>query len=179
MPDYRVEAQRNAVAFASRNGQSLRVSLTASPEDELLALSDALYRWLSAPVAITVSFADHTYPQGPTPGPGIPTFLEGPNMAQIPDNYQVSLSVAEKDSKQQPVTGDNLAWAVDDTTVATLVPSADGYSALAVAGIPGTTAGTVTDSTVDPPLVGTFQIAVTPGEAQALIVTEGTPEPQP
>ena len=60
-------------------------------------------------------------------------------MAQITDLQQFTASVAEVDSKNQPVTGDNLTWTVDNGAVASVTPAADGYSAV-IAGLADGTA---------------------------------------
>jgi len=146
---------------------------------ELLHVAGLFYGWLTAPVMLTVTVSPLTFEQGREPGPGVPTISEGADMAQLTDTQQVTLSVAEVDSKGNPVTGDTLAWTVDDVSVITVTPDASGYNALAVAGIPGVANVTVTDSTVSPPLTGTFQLTVEPGTATSLVVSEGTPVEQP
>jgi hypothetical protein len=142
--------------------------------------AEVFYGWMAGPASLIVTFATATYRQGPAPGPGTPTIMKGPNMAQLTDTEQVTLSVAEADSKGNPVTGDSLTWVSDAPAVVALTPSADGYSALAVAAAVGTANITVTDSSVTPPLVSTpVQIVVVGGTATTLTVNVGTPEPQP
>ena len=100
-------------------------------------------------------------------------------MAQITDLQEYTVSVAEVDSKNQPVTGDNLSWAIDNGAVASVTPSADGYSAV-IAGIAdGTATYTVTDNTVTPPLTGSGTVTVVSSAATSLVVTEGAPVDQP
>ena len=100
-------------------------------------------------------------------------------MAQITDLQQFTASVAEVDSKNQPVTGDNLSWAIDDPSVASVTPSADGYSAVIAGLADGTANYTVTDNTVSPPLTGGGSVTVVSSAATSLIVSEGAPEDQP
>ena len=146
---------------------------------ELLHVAGLFYGWLTAPVTLTVTAAPLTYEQGPEPGPGVATISEGAGMVQLTDSQQVTLMVGEQDSRQNPVTGDTLAWTVDDVSVVSVTPDAVGYTALVVAGIPGSATVTVTDSTVSPPLVGTFQVTVVPGEASSLVISAGSPVEQP
>ena len=100
-------------------------------------------------------------------------------MAQITDLQQFTASVAEVDSKNQPVTGDNLSWTIDNSAVATVTPSADGYSAVIAGVADGTATYTVTDSTVTPPLTGSGTVTVVSSAATSLVVTEGAAEDQP
>ena len=97
---------------------------------------------------------------------------------QLNDLQQVTLSVAEQDSKGQPVT-DSLTWSVDQPGVISLVPSAATQSCLCVAGTDGTAVVTVTDNSVTPPLTGTDTITVVSSAATSLVLNEGTPEDQP
>jgi hypothetical protein len=83
--------------------------------------------------------------------------------------------VAETDAKGQPVTTDTLTWTVADPTVATLQVSADTYSAVVVAGNVGSTVVTLTDGT----LTATEAVDVIAGTATAIVLNEGTAEPQP
>ena len=100
-------------------------------------------------------------------------------MAQITDLQQFTASVAEADSKEQSVTGDNLAWSIDNGAVASITPSADGYSAVIAGLADGTATYTVTDSTVTPPLTGSGTVTVVSSAATSLVVSEGAPVDQP
>lgn len=97
---------------------------------------------------------------------------------QLNDLQQVTLSVAEQDSKGQPVA-DALAWSVDNGSVISLVPSADTQSCLCVAGTDGTAVVTVTDNSVTPPLTASDTITVVSSAATSLVISEGTAEDQP
>ena len=97
---------------------------------------------------------------------------------QLTDLQQVTLSVAEQDSKAQPVS-DTLAWSVDNPRVIALVPSADTQSCLCVAGVDGTAVVTVTDNSVTPPLTASDTLTVVSSAATSLVISEGTPEDQP
>jgi hypothetical protein len=141
--------------------------------------ADIYYRWLEGPAFLLMTISDLTFPQDAPDGPGVPTVMKGPAMAQITDLQEYTVSVAEVDSKNQPVTGDNLSWAIDNGAVASVTPSADGYSAV-IAGIAdGTATYTVTDNTVTPPLTGSGTVTVVSSAATSLVVTEGAPVDQP
>lgn len=99
-------------------------------------------------------------------------------MAQITDLQQFTASVAEADSRNQPVTGDNLSWTIDNPAVAGITPSADGYSAVIAGVSDGTATYTVTDGTVTPPLTGSGTVTVVSSAATSLVVSEGAPEDQ-
>lgn len=160
----------------------------ASPEAGGLTLEQAatvagvagiFYRWLEGPAELLLTISTLTFPQDAPDGPGVPTVMKGPLMAQITDIQQFTASVAEADSKNQPVTGDNLAWTIDNPAVATVTPSADGYSAVIAGVADGTATYTVTDSTVTPPLTGSGTVTVVSSAATSLVINEGTPEDQP
>ena len=151
--------------------------VTAQPSD-ITGAATMFYRWLEGPVILTLTHDSVTYPQADPAGPGTPTVMKG-NTVQLTDLKQVTLSVAEQDSKDQPVTGDVLTWAVDNTAAITIIPAADGLSCLCVAGTDGVATISVTDATVTPPLVATDVITVVSSAATSLVITEGTPEDQP
>jgi hypothetical protein len=147
--------------------------MSQSPQDAVLALADIFYRWLAAPVTLSMAAAPVTYEQAG--GPGVPTvFREGTTVAILTDTQQVTLAVEPEDSKGEPAP-DTLTWSSSDTNVITLTVAPDTLSALAVAGAPGTAVVTVTDGT----LSATDSIDVTSGPVASLVITEGTPEPQP
>ena len=141
--------------------------------------ADLYYRWLEGPAFLLLTISELTFPQDAPDGPGVPTVTKGPNMAQITDLQQFTASVAEVDSRNQPVTGDNLTWAIDDPSVASVTPSADGYSAVIAGLADGTANYTVNDNTVNPPLTGGGQVTVVSSAATSLVVNEGAPEDQP
>ena len=94
---------------------------------------------------------------------------------QLTDTQQVTLTVEPEDSKGF-ATSDTLSWSSSDTTVVSLQPSADTLSCLCVAGNPGTgIVVTVTDGT----LSASDNFDVVASAAASLVITEGTPEPQP
>ena len=97
---------------------------------------------------------------------------------QLTDLQQVTITVAEQDSKGQPVS-DTLTWSVDNPGVIAITPSADSQSCLCAAGTDGTATVTVTDSSVTPPLTGTEAFTVVSSGATSLVISEGTPEAQP
>ena len=135
------------------------------------------YQWLEGPAFLLMTVDTTTFDQSAPEGPGTPTVRKGNNV-QLTDLQQVTLSVAEVDSKNQPVA-DSLVWSVDDGTVISLVPSADTQSCLCVAGVDGTATVTVTDNSVNPPLSASDVITVVSSAATSLVISEGTPEDQP
>lgn len=141
--------------------------------------ADVYYRWLEGPAFLLMTISELTFNQDAPDGPGVPTIVKGPAMAQITDLQQYTASVGEVDSRNQPVTGDNLSWAIADPTVASITPSADGYSAVIAGLADGTTTYTVTDNTVTPPLTGSGTVTVVSSAATSLVISEGAPEDQP
>lgn len=135
------------------------------------------YRWLEGPAVLFLTADPETFDQAAPEGPGQPTIRKG-SAVQLNDLQQVTLSVAEQDSKGQPVS-DTLVWSVDNGAVIALTPSADTQSCLCVAGTDGTAVVTVTDNSVTPPLTGTDTLTVVSSAATALVISEGTPEAQP
>ena len=146
---------------------------------DVTTVATIYYQWLEGPAFLVLTISDLTFPQDAPDGPGVPTVMKGPAMAQITDLQQYTASVGEVDSKNQPVTGDNLSWTIDNSAVATVTPSADGYSAVIAGQSDGTATYTVTDNTVTPPLVGTGTVTVVSSAATSLVITEGAPEDQP
>ena len=144
---------------------------------DVTTVATLYYMWLEGPAVLFMTVDPTTFDQAAPEGPGTPTIRKG-NVVQLTDLQQVTLSVAEIDSKGQPVT-DSLVWSVDQPGVISLVPSADTQSCLCVAGTDGTAVVTVTDNTVTPPLTGTDTITVVSSAATSLVITEGTPEDQP
>ena len=139
----------------------------------------AYYRWLEGPAFLLLTISQLTFPQDAPDGPGVPTVMKGNAMAQITDLQQFTASVGEVDSRNQPVTGDNLTWTIDQPAVATVTPAADGYSAVIAGQSDGTATYTVTDNTVTPPLTGSGTVTVVSSAATSLVVAEGAPEDQP
>ena len=153
--------------------------LPAAQAADVTTVAGIYYAWLEGPAVLLMTISPLTFPQDAPDGPGVPTVMKGPLMAQITDLQQFTASVAEADSKNQPVTGDNLTWTIDNGAVASVTPSADGYSAV-IAGIAdGTATYTVTDNTVTPPLTGSGTVTVASSAATSLVVSESAPEDQP
>ena len=146
---------------------------------DVTTVAGIYYRFLEGPVFLILTISELTFPQDAPDGPGVPTVMKGNAMAQITDLQQYTASVGEADSKNQPVTGDNLAWSIDQPGVATVTPSADGYSAVIAGVADGTATYTVTDNTVTPPLTGSGTVTVVSSAATSLVITEGAPEDQP
>jgi hypothetical protein len=151
----------------------------AAQAGDITYAAGVFYNWLEGPAFLILTISTLTFPQDAPDGPGVPTVMKGNAMAQIDDTQQYTASVGEADSKQQPVTGDNLAWTIDQPAVASITPSADGYSAVIAGLTDGTATYTVTDSTVNPPLTGSGTVVVVSSAATSLVISEGAPEPQP
>lgn len=144
---------------------------------DVTSVATLYYRWLEGPAVMFLTVDPTTFDQAAPDGPGTPTIRKGTSV-QLNDLQQVTLSVAEQDSKGQPVS-DQLAWSVDNGSVIALTPSADTQSCLCVAGTDGTATVTVTDNSVTPPLTATDTITVVSSAATSLVISEGTPEAQP
>ena len=106
-----------------------------------------------------------------------PTRYVGDNV-QLSDTQQVLLSVEPLDSKGEP-TSDTLTWTSSDTTVISLVPSADTLSCECVAGVPSAAGSAVTVTVGDGVLSASDSFIVVAGTAASLVISEGTPEDQP
>lgn len=149
----------------------------ATQGSDITTVATLFYQWLEGPAVLFLTVDPATFDQAAPEGPGMPTVRKG-NIVQLNDLQQVTLSVAEADSKGQPVA-DSLTWAVDQPGVISLVPSADTQSCLCVAGTDGTAVVTVTDNSVTPPLTASDTITVVSSAATSLVISEGTPEDQP
>jgi hypothetical protein len=144
---------------------------------DVTTVATLYYQWLEGPAVLFLTVDPTTFDQAAPEGPGSPTIRKG-NIVQLTDLQQVTLSIAEQDSKGQPVS-DQLAWSVDNGSVISLVPSADTQSCLCVAGADGTAVVTVTDNSVNPPLTASDTLTVVSSAATSLVISEGTPEDQP
>lgn len=151
--------------------------ITPAQAGDITGTAGIFYRFLEGPVLLLLTTDLTTFDQAAPEGPGMPTIRKG-NAMQLTDLQQVTLSVAEVDSKGQPASG-QLAWTVDNSAVISLVPSADTQSCLCVAGTDGTAVVTVTDNSVTPPLTASDTITVVSSAATSLVISEGTPEDQP
>lgn len=149
----------------------------ADKGSDVTAVATLYYQWLEGPAVLFLTTDPTTFDQAAPEGPGTPTIRKG-NIVQLTDLQQVPLSVAEQDSKGQPVS-DQLVWSVDNGSVISLVPSADTQSCLCVAGTDGTAVVTVTDNSVTPPLTASDTITVVSSAATSLVISEGTAEDQP
>jgi hypothetical protein len=171
--DNRVLALRFAIDAMAVDG-----NLSAAQAGDVTATAAVFYSWLEGPAVMVLSPARLTYQQASPDGPGTPTVMKG-SAVQLTDTQQVTLSVAEVDSKGQPVTGDALAWSVDNPAVVAITPSADTYSCACAAGTDGTATVTVADNSVTPPLTATDVITVVSSAVTGLVISEGTAEDQP
>lgn len=136
-----------------------------------LESAQAFFQWLikTHPVSMTITVG----PPSEQGSPASPS-MEGSAVAvTLTDTQQVTLTLGEKDSKGQDVTGDAVVWSVDNTSAVTLTPN--GYTCVVAAGTPGTATVTVTDGT----LTATEAFVVTSGAASALTLTADTPVEQP
>jgi hypothetical protein len=170
--DNRVLALRFAIDAMAVDG-----NLKAAQAGDVTTTANVFYRWLEGPAVMVLASDSLTYQQAAPDGPGMPTLRKG-STVQLTDLQQVTISVAEFDSKGQPAA-DALTWSVDNTAVVSLVPSADTQSCLCVAGTDGTATVTVTDGSVTPPLTATDVLTVVSSVATSLVISEGTPEDQP
>ena len=95
---------------------------------------------------------------------------------QLHDDEQVDFTVDATDAKGAAVTGEQIAFSVDDTSVLTLTVSADGSTATVAAGTVGSGVLTATVGDLAPV---TAAIDVIAGDATAISLVEGTPTKQP
>ena len=149
----------------------------AEKGSDITTVATLFYQWLEGPAVLFTVVDPTTFDQAAPDGPGTPTLRKG-SAVQLTDLQQVTLSVAEQDSKGQPVS-DSLVWSVDQPGVIALTPSADTQSCLCVAGTDGTAVVTVTDNSVTPPLTASDTLTVVSSAATNLVIAEGTPEDQP
>lgn len=170
--DNRVTALRFAIDAMAVDG-----NLSAAQAGDVTATAGVFYRWLEGPAVMVLAHDTLVYQQASPDGPGSPVVKKG-STVQLTDTQQVTVSIAEQDSKGQPVA-DQLTWSVDDPGVISLVPSDDTQSCLCVAGTDGTATVTVTDNSVTPPLTATDVITVVSSAATSLVISEGAPEDQP
>ena len=144
---------------------------------DVTTVATLYYQWLEGPAVLFLTVDPTTFDQAAPEGPGTPTIRKG-SIVQLNDLQQVTLSIAEQDSKGQPVA-DQLVWSVDNGDVIAITPSGDTQSCLCVAGVDGTAVVTVADNSVNPPLTATDTITVVSSAATSLVISEGTPEDQP
>lgn len=149
----------------------------AEKGSDVTSVATLYYRWLEGPAVMFMVVDPTTFDQAAPEGPGTPTLRKGTSV-QLNDLQQVTLSVGEVDSKNQPVS-DSLAWSVDNADVIAITASADTQSCLCVAGTDGTATVTVTDNSVTPPLSASDTLTVVSSAATSLVISEGTPEDQP
>lgn len=98
-------------------------------------------------------------------------------------DQKVALAIQPVDKYNNPAPVENIVWATSDETVLTVAPSEDGLAAMVVAtGKMGTAQISVTaDAKIGEgisEIVGVISFDVKGGEAVALGITAGTPEPK-
>lgn len=125
---------------------------------------------------------------GPTPAPiqASPICKGHELMAfTMTATQQVEVTVEFKDAKGNPATVDGTpVWQTDNPSILGLTPSADGKTCTVVAtGMIGTANVQVTaDADLGPDvkqIIGTLEVEITPGQAQMVSITPGTPTEQP
>ena len=102
---------------------------------------------------------------------------------EMQDDQQVRLTIAPVDAKGKPAKLDGIpVWASSDETVITVTADPDGLSALAVAVTPGDARAVVTaDADLGSgvtPLSGSLDFTITAGAAVSLTITAGVPANQ-
>ena len=149
---------------------------TDNADAALRATATTIYDWVTGPVAIYVTIGtvlnqDTGQPTG--------TILKGTPM-QLHDDEQVDLTVAVASAKGSPIpddpatSGDDLTWASDDSTIASLAVSSDTRTCTVAAGVTGSTVVTVTLGE----LAATLAVDVIPGDAAVITIGEGVPTKQ-
>lgn len=96
---------------------------------------------------------------------------------QMNDTQTIQATEIETDAAGQPVTitPGNVAWGIDDPTIAQLTQNADG-SATFKALKPGTATISCTDNGQTPPVVGTNSLSVTTAGPNTLTISFGDPQ---
>ncbi len=112
--------------------------------------------------------------------------LEGEpiDMLEMTDSQQATVTLKINDSRGKPAKVDGIpTWKIDDDTIATVTPSADGMTALCVAGNAGAATITVdADADLGPgitDITGVLSVVVTSGPATVIELQAGTPVEQP
>jgi hypothetical protein len=154
--------------FALRPGVD-RNETTLDAEFDVRSTAETFYAWLNGTTHLSLERGPVTKQ---TSGSPASTTLNEENAVQIHDDEQFTLTVHTTDSKGFE-TADQIDWAVDDETVATLQVSADGRTCTVLAGTPGSAVITVTDSATDPVLSATEAVDVVAGGTATISLTEG------
>lgn len=102
---------------------------------------------------------------------------------KMKDTEKATASLAEVDSKGFPVSPAQPfdaapAWAIDDPTVASLAPSADGTTCDVVAIKPGSANLSVSAAIGGVPFAGSSPVLVTAGDAVSIAIQLGAAVPQ-
>jgi hypothetical protein len=110
-------------------------------------------------------------------------FLNEVTKMDLRDDQQVLLTIEPVDKKGKPAPVDGVpVWASSDETVITLVPAADGLSAIATGVVPGAARVVVTaDADMGSgvtPLSGSLDFNVTAGAAASLSIIAAAPANQ-
>lgn len=129
---------------------------------------------------LRVKISPVTWEQGAplgNPAHSRPTTFSAEGAAIMKDTDQVHASLEFDDAKGfATVDANAVSWSVDDPSVATVQPDADGSGGVMfVAGNPGSTVGRVTDGVVS----GSVALDVTAGDVASIKVVLGDPVPQP
>ena len=149
---------------------------TDDADAALRATATTIYDWVTGPVAIYVTIGTVLNQSTGTP---TGTILRGTPM-QLHDDEQVDLTVAVASAKGSPIpddpatSGDDLTWASDDSTIASLAVSSDTRTCTVLAGVTGSTVVTVTLGE----LSATLAVDVIPGDAAVITIGEGVPSKQ-
>lgn len=142
----------------------------------VLDLAQELWDWAAeTPDDLIILIGIPTEQDDPQPDSGYYKEYDMAEAVTLKDSQQVSVAVKPVDKKGYPVT-DELTWTSSDESVVGLTTAEDGYSALFVAGAPGSAAVTVSDPNG---LTDVIAVTVTTGDATGLSAVIGTPEEQP
>jgi hypothetical protein len=104
-------------------------------------------------------------------------------MADITATQQFTASIKITDRKGNPADAENITWAVENPTVISVTPAADGLSAVIAAQGVGTSKYNVNaDADLGAgvvPIIGEGTVNVSKGVATVIQLTEGPAEEQP
>lgn len=174
-----IEARFGALALAVDYYNAKAVPRHGQEQHDVLDIAEWFWDWLiEFPAALLINIGIPFEQGSDDPFPQFLRILERGNMAEavtLTDSQQVTVAIQPVDKKGFPVT-DQITWTSGDESIVGLQVSADGYSAVLVAGAPGSTSVTPADPNG---LSDVVAVTVTAGPASGLQATVGVPEEQP
>lgn len=170
-------------ADAILRAAALLAAVLHAPEDaDALPTADAYHHWLTGPHRPTTAILIAGTPVSRTQQEGTPVSLV------MPDNDQVTITVAALDAEKVPVpdpftdpAGIYLApftWTVDNTALGVLTVSPDTLSVVLESAVGQTGTVTVTATDANGKAVPPFSVEIDPSAAVSAGLVAGTPVPR-